>query len=166
MSWLQYEIEKLDPRFWQQGETKNPQRMMRALEVVTATGRSVLDFRTGEKKRRNFRVMKIALEMPREDLYRNINYRVELMMKAGLLEEVKALYPVRHLNALQTVGYKELFQYLDGELDLQTAIEEIKKNTRHYAKRQLTWFRRDGEYKWTEPDIAKVLPLLNQQFPS
>lgn len=163
MPWLQNEIARLDPAFWEKGETKNPQRMMRALEVVLATGRSVLHFRTGEKKQRDFSVIKIALELPREELYRNINHRVDLMMEAGLLEEVKGLYPHHHLNALQTVGYKELFQYLDSEADLAAAVDEIKKNTRHYAKRQLTWFRKDREYSWSEPDFAKVLPLLDQK---
>jgi len=162
--WLQNEIERLDPKFWARGETKNPQRMMRALEVVMATGRSVLDFRTGEKKHRGFSVIKLALELPREKLYHNINRRVDLMMEVGLLDEVKALHPFRRLNALQTVGYKELFQYLDGEIDLATAIEEIKKNTRHYAKRQLTWFRKDKDYRWTQPDFARVLPLLHHQL--
>ena len=162
MEWLQAEIQKLDPQFWNEGETKNPQRMMRALEVLKATGQSILQFRKGEKKARNFSVLKVVLDLPREILYRNINYRVDKMMEAGLLEEVTSLVPYQHLNALQTVGYKELFQYLDGELSLPQAIEAIKQNTRQYAKRQLTWFRKDKEFHWAQPDAEKVIQFLRQ----
>ena len=160
LSWLQEKIKTMDPLFYSKGEIQNPQRLMRALEVVEATGRSVLSFRTGEKKERPFNVVKICLDLPREELYRRINHRVDVMMENGLLEEVRSLLPYQHLNALQTVGYKELFAHLSGELSLPEAINAIKQNTRHYAKRQLTWFRKDENYRWLPPDAAAVLSSL------
>lgn len=135
---------------------------MRALEVVKATGRSILDFRKGRKEQREFDLVKIALELPREELHRNIETRVDMMMQAGLLEEVRSLIPYQHLNALQTVGYKELFQHFSGETDLATAVEWIKRHTKQYAKRQMTWFRKDKEYVWTQPDAEKILALLHK----
>lgn len=162
LTWLQEEIQKLDPEFWKKGETKNPQRMMRALEVVKATGQSLLHFRKGEKKQRNFSVVKIGLQLPKEELHHNISCRVNKMIEKGLLEEVKTLLPYRHLNALQTVGYKEIFPCLDGSVSLEEAAEAIRKNTRQYAKRQLTWFRKDDGYKWCPPDAKKIIPFLQQ----
>ncbi|HYO21797.1 MAG TPA: tRNA (adenosine(37)-N6)-dimethylallyltransferase MiaA [Flavisolibacter sp.] len=162
LTWLQEEIQKLDPEFWKKGETKNPQRMMRALEVVKATGQSLLHFRKGEKKQRNFSVVKIGLQLPKEELHHNISCRVNKMIEEGLLEEVKTLLPYRHLNALQTVGYKEIFPCLDGSVSLEEAAEAIRKNTRQYAKRQLTWFRKDDGYKWCPPDAKKIIPFLQQ----
>jgi tRNA dimethylallyltransferase len=164
LEWLQKEIKSHDPRFWEKGETKNPQRLMRALEVIKVTGQSILDFRKGEKKQRPFSVIKIALDIPREMLHCNINHRVDKMMERGLLEEVKELAPYQHLNALQTVGYKELFQSLIGETSLSQAAEAIKQNTRQYAKRQLTWFRKDKEFTWSEPDAKKIIPLLEERL--
>ncbi len=148
MGWLQKQVKEKDPVFFAQGEIQNPQRMMRALEVVEATGQSVLSFRSGQKAKRDFDFIKIGLELPKEDLHRNIHERVDKMMKAGLLEEVKGLTAYRHLNALQTVGYAELFDYLDGKITLEQAVEKIKTNTRQYAKRQMTWFRKDKEINW------------------
>jgi len=165
MEWLQEEIQKSDPLYWQQGETKNPQRMMRALEVVKTTSQSILHFQRGEKKNRDFSIVKIALDLPREELYRNINHRVDKMMEARLLEEVRSLQAYKHLNALQTVGYKEMFQYLDGELSLSQATEAIKQHTRQYAKRQLTWFRKDKEFIWQPPDAQAVITTLEAQQP-
>jgi len=141
-SWLQNEIKKHDPDFFSKGEMQNPQRMLRALAVKLSTGKSILDFHSGKKEKRNFEIKNILLELPREQLYHNINHRVDQMMQDGLLDEANYLFPLRHLNALQTVGYKELFDYFDGKVSLDEAVEEIKKNTRHYAKRQLTWFKK------------------------
>lgn len=161
MEWLQQQLQLHDPLFAAQGEMQNPQRMLRALEVVMASGESIISFRKGAKQQRPFNVIKIGLELPREELYARINLRVDLMMKEGLLEEAKAVYPQRQLNALQTVGYRELFDYFDGTVTLQQAIEKIKQNSRHYAKRQLTWFKRDAEMKWFHPtDAAAIIDYI------
>ncbi len=151
IEWLQQQIQTHDPLFAVEGEMQNPQRMMRALEVVLSTGQSVLRFRKGEKQERPFNIIKIGLELPREELYQRINHRVDVMMKDGLLEEAGTVYPLRQLNALQTVGYKELFDYFDGTVSLETAVDKIKQHSRQYAKRQLTWFKRDVEMKWFLP---------------
>lgn len=150
ITWLQTELEKVDPLYFASGEIKNPQRMMRALEVKLSTGQSILNFQTKEKKPRPFNMVKIGLELPRTELYQRINNRVDQMMAAGLLKEVESLLPYRQLNALQTVGYKELFDYFDGLSSLDRAIDLIKQNSRHYAKRQLTWFKKDPEMKWID----------------
>jgi tRNA dimethylallyltransferase len=162
LAWLQDEVKKFDPLFAQHGEMLNPQRLMRALEVVRATGRSLLSFRTGQKKTRPFMVKKIGLELQKEQLHQQINLRVDKMMAAGLLEEVKGLLPFQHLNALQTVGYKELFAYYQGEVSLHQAVDAIKQNTRHYAKRQLTWFRKDPDLHWLSPDAGAVKEFLTR----
>lgn len=140
--WLHDEIKLRDLDFFEKGEMQNPQRMLRALEIKMSTGKSILDFHSGKKVERDFEIKNIVLELPREQLYNNINIRVDQMMQGGLLKEAEELLPFRHLNTLQTVGYKELFDYFDGKLSLEKAIENIKKNTRHYAKRQMTWFKR------------------------
>ena len=142
LEWLYTEIKSRDPKFFLEGEMENPQRMLRALEVKIATGKSILDFQLKQKVERAYDIEYILLEMDRNVLYQRINDRVEKMMSEGLLEEAKTLYPFRQLNALQTVGYKELFSYLDGDISLDFAVEEIKKNTRRYAKRQMTWFKK------------------------
>ena len=152
LSWLQDQLLEKDPAFYQSGEIKNPQRMMRALEVLESTGKSILSYRKGEKSKRDFPITKIGLELPKEVLVDRINSRVDKMMVAGLLEEVKSLLPFNELNALQTVGYTELFNYINGKLSLTEATERIKINTRQYAKRQLTWFRKDQEIKWFVPE--------------
>lgn len=157
IAWLQQELQQYDPLFAAQGEMQNPQRMLRALEVVLASGESIIKFRTGEKQQRPFDIIKIGLELPREELYNRINLRVDLMMKEGLLEEAKAVYPQRQLNALQTVGYRELFDYFDGTLTLPQAVEKIKQNSRHYAKRQTTWFKRDAAMKWFHPSESAAI---------
>ncbi len=162
LSWLQTEVKKKDPEFFASGETENPQRLMRALEVMQATKRSVLRFRKGAKVKRNFTIIKIALELPRELLYQRINARVDQMVKMGLTEEVKVLLPFKDLNALQTVGYREIIDQLEGKHSLETAIDLIKKNTRHYAKRQLTWFRKDPGFIWLPPDNQIVFDTVNQ----
>jgi tRNA dimethylallyltransferase len=158
LAWLQKELAAKDPAFWKVGEQQNPQRLMRALEIFYATGMSITAFRNGYKAARPFRVTKIGMELPRELLYQRINTRVEQMMEAGLLNEAKAMYDYKTLNGLQTVGYKELFDYLDGLYSLDEAVDQIKQNTRHYAKRQMTWFKKDVSIKWIDArDADQVL---------
>ncbi len=142
IQWLQDEVKLHDPQYFLKGEMQNPQRMLRALEVKLSTGKSILDFHSDKKIKRDFDIKTILMELPREQLYNNINMRVDQMMANGLLNEVKELLPFRHLNALQTVGYSELFNYFEGKISLANAIEEIKKNTRRYAKRQITWLKK------------------------
>ena len=148
LSWLQEQVKIKDPEFYNVGEIQNPQRLMRALEVVESTGQSILSFRKNKKTERPFNIIKIGLELPKEELYVNINSRVDKMLQNGLVEEVSSLNGYRDVNALQTVGYSEIFEHLDGKISLATAIEEIKKNTRQYAKRQMTWFKKDKEINW------------------
>lgn len=157
LAWLQNEIQTKDPLFWQTAEQQNPQRLMRALEVVEATGQSINSFRTGEKLQRPFNIIKIGLELPREELYQRINQRVDNMLQDGLIEEVKSLISFKSLNALQTVGYKEFFDYFDGLFSLEQAVEELKKHTRHYAKRQMTWFKKDEQIQWFQPNAIQLI---------
>lgn len=148
MAWLQERVQKEDPQFFAVGENENPARLMRALTFVRSTGESILQYRSGRKKERAFRAIKIGLELPRPQLYERINARVDGMMAAGLLEEARALYPLRARRPLQTVGYAELFDYFDGKFSLAEAVEKIKQHTRNYAKRQITWFRKEEGVKW------------------
>ena len=141
LQWLQEEMKEKDPAYFSSGEMENPQRLMRALEVKLSTGNSILDFHSGAKTEREFEIKMINLEMKRSDLYQRINERVDDMMQQGLLKEAEDLCTFRHLNALQTVGYRELFEYMDKKISLDEANEKIKKNTRHFAKRQITWFK-------------------------
>ena len=157
LAWLQQQVQQLDPQFYRGGEIQNPRRLMRALEVFKASGKSILSFRKGVAAERPFQIIKFALNIPREQLHRHINKRVEGMMEAGLLAEVESLVPYQHLNALQTVGYKELFDYLNGQCTLADAVADIKTNTRQYAKRQLTWFRKDTSYTWISPETEHIL---------
>ncbi len=160
--WLQQELRLKDSFFYKTGEMQNPQRMMRALEVIEATGQSILSFRKGIKTKRDFIVMKIGLELPKEELQRNINARVDQMMEDGLLNEVRELSACKSLNALQTVGYAELLDHLEGKITLSEAIEKIKITTRQYAKRQMTWFRKDREIKWFAPgQISEMTDWLD-----
>ena len=152
INWLRQEVSSLDPAYYTEGETQNPQRLLRALEVRLSTGRSILSFRSATPRQRPFRIRKIGLDLPKEELHRRIHDRVDQMIAQGLVEEVKGLTPWRHHNALQTVGYKEIFEYLDGLCSLDEAIARIKTNTRQYAKRQLTWFRKDPHIQWMHPD--------------
>jgi tRNA dimethylallyltransferase len=164
LQWLQEEIKKKDPRFYTVGEIQNPQRMMRALEVVESTGKSILEFRKNKKVERDFRIIKIGLELPKEELHQNINFRVDKMIEAGLIQEVASLIGYRDVNALQTVGYSEIFEHLDGKLTLADAIEEIKKNTRRYAKRQLTWFKKDKEINWIDAKQTRGIVSMAQKL--
>ncbi len=164
LEWLQEQIKMNDPVYFAAGEMQNPQRMMRALEVKISTGKSISSFQSQQKQQRSFNIVKLGLELPREDLYNRINNRVANMMQQGLLEEVKALEQYKKLNALLTVGYKELFEYLDGNISLEKAVDNIKVNSRHYAKRQLTWFKKDAAIKWIHPNhpvasLAKEISL-------
>lgn len=161
LSWLQQEVQMADPSFYATGEIKNPHRLLRALEVIQFTGQSILSFRKQIPQQREFDIIKISLHLPKEKLHENINQRVEKMMEEGLLEEVKSLIPFQHLKALQTVGYKEVFSFLKHEISLPEAVEEIKKNTRQYAKRQMTWFRKEKDYKWFLPDDQQIMQYLN-----
>jgi tRNA dimethylallyltransferase len=157
IEWLREQVEKNDPIFYLQGETQNPQRMMRALEVKLSTGRSILSFHSRLKKKRDFNIVKIGLQLPKEELHQQIHNRVDKMIEQGLVEEVKRLQPFKPLNALQTVGYSEIFDYIYGKISLEDVINEIKKNTRQYAKRQMTWFRKDKELKWFQPSEVQII---------
>jgi len=160
--WLQQQLKEKDPQWYAVGETQNPQRMMRALEVVMQTGKSILSFQQAVKAKRDFKIIKIGLNLPRTELYKNINTRVDEMIAAGLENEVKALLPYRNFNALQTVGYREIFEYLDGLTNRDNAIANIKTNTRHYAKRQLTWFAKDDSINWFSPlDYSQLIKYFN-----
>ncbi len=151
LEWLQQKVKEMDPLFFTQGENKNPHRLLRALEVYQATGKSIQVFKKGSKASRPFKVVKIALELPKDQLHQNINTRVDQMMEMGLLDEVRSLIPYKHLPALQTVGYTELFDYLANKISLPEAVALIKQNTRRYAKRQLTWFRKEEAFHWFHP---------------
>lgn len=158
--WLQEALEKGDPLFYEQGENKNPARMIRALIFVRSTGESIVNYQTGKKKQRPFRIIKIGLELPRDILYERINKRVDAMMQQGLREEVAALYVQKNLKNLDTVGYKELFQYFDGIDSLEDAVVKIKQHTRNYAKRQMTWFKKDKEMHWLRADDVDVVEKI------
>lgn len=146
------ELKRLDPDYYEVVDLQNPRRVVHALEICTMTGKTYTSFRKKEKRERPFDIIKICLNRPREELYDRINRRVDQMVADGLLEEAKALYPMKSLNALNTVGYKELFDYFDGRWSLDEAIERIKGNTRRYARKQLTWFKKDERIRWYHPD--------------
>ncbi len=149
---LRFELKKLDPESYEKIDLKNPKRVLKALEVCITSGKPYSAFLTHEKKKRNFRSLKIGLNLQREALYERIDRRVDEMMEQGLLDEVRSCTGYRHLNALNTVGYKELFDYLDDRYSLEEAVRLIKRNTRHYARRQLSWFKRDPDIRWFRPD--------------
>ena len=152
---LQQEVQRLDPEYWSIVDRKNPRRLQRALEVCYQTGKTFTSFRTSTSAKRDFDIVKYALLWDKQQLYNRINLRVEQMLSQGLVEEARKLYPHRRRNALNTVGYKELFEYFEGNINLMEAIEQIKLNTRHYAKRQMTWLRRDQEYNWINPSMGE-----------
>jgi tRNA dimethylallyltransferase len=157
ISWLQKSVQQSDPLFYESGEMTNPQRMMRALEVIQSTGRSIISYRKQQKKQKNFRVLEFGIRVPRNELYQRINLRVDKMMDAGLLEEVASLLPYQHLNALQTVGYSELFENLRGMSGLEESVSRIKQNTRHYAKRQITWMNKNENLIWMDDEYKKKI---------
>ena len=146
------DLKRMDPEYYEIVDKQNPRRVVHALEICTMTGQTYTSFRRREKRERPFRIIKIGLNRPREELYARINQRVDEMMANGLLEEVKTMYPKRSLNALNTVGYKELFDYLEGRWTLEEAVERIKGNTRRYARKQLTWYKKDEQIRWFHPD--------------
>lgn len=159
---LQNEVERLDPEYYNIVDKYNPRRLQRAVEVCYQTGLTYTSFRKNTVKQRDFKIIKVALLWERNELISRINLRVENMVKEGLLEEAKSMYPKRHLNSLNTVGYKELFEYFDGKVSLNEAIENIKINTRQYAKRQMTWLRKNNDYKWfTVDEQEDMLKYIN-----
>lgn len=162
---LAEQLRQLDPEYYRQVDTKNPARVLRALEVCLTTGKPYSTLRTGVKQERPFRIVMIGTELDREELYSRIDRRVDMMMEAGLEQEARAVYPLRHLNSLQTVGYRELFEYFDGKISREEAVELIKRNTRRYAKRQLTWFRRDSRIAWFAPThLEEILHHIGEQM--
>ena len=159
------EVKLLDPEYYQQVDLKNPKRVIHALEICYITGRTYTSFRTRTTKKRPFHILKIGLKRDREELYERINRRVDLMMEEGLLEEARQVYPYRHLNSLNTVGYKELFSYFDGTWDLPFAIEKIKQNSRIYSRKQMTWFKRDTDITWFHPaQTDEILHFIEKQL--
>ena len=157
-------LRQLDPAYYEVVDRQNPARVLRAVEVCMQSGRPFSEQRTGTRRQRPFNVVKIGVTLPREELYERIDRRVDAMIDAGLEEEARRMLPFRNLNALQTVGYRELFEYFDGAISREEAIERIKRNTRRYAKRQLTWFRRDPEIRWFSPfETEAVLAWIEQQ---
>lgn len=158
------ELRLLDPEYYRIVDLKNPKRVIHALEICHMTGRTYTSYRTQSCKERPFRIVKIGLRREREELYERINRRVEIMMEDGLLDEVRSVLPYRDLNSLNTVGYKELFMYLDGEWTLDFAIEKIKQNSRIYSRKQMTWFKRDTEIHWFHPDETNdIMEFVKQE---
>lgn len=163
---LQLQLKNLDPLHYENVAISNPQRVIRALEICLGTGQPYSSFLNHSDKKRDFNIIKIGLDAPRPLIYERIEKRVDLMIEAGLIEEAKKLYPLRNLNALNTVGYKELFNYFDGEWSLEFAISEIKKNTRRFSKRQLTWFKKDENTTWFSYDSLpeKIIESITQKI--
>lgn len=157
LDWLQQEVKKADPEYFESVDQQNPQRLMRALEVCRGTGLKFSSFRVRKSVERSFKTIKIGLYREREELYRRIDLRMDQMIEAGLFDEADALFGKRSLNALQTVGYSEIFGYLEGKYDREEAVRLLKRNSRRYAKRQLTWFRRDTEIQWFKPSQEKEI---------
>ena len=158
------ELKLLDPEYYKIVDLKNPKRVIHALEICYMTGKTYTSFRTQKRKERPFRIIKIGLTRDRAELYNRINHRVDVMMEEGLLEEVRNVYPYRPLNSLNTVGYKEIFNYLDGTWELPFAIEKIKQNSRIYSRKQMTWFKRDEEIQWFHPDQEKEIMQVLQNM--
>jgi len=164
---IKEQLKALDPEYFAKVDQSNPQRMIRGLEMVLSTGQKLSSFLTSNKKERPFNIIKIGLNTDRAQLYNQINHRVDIMIENGLVEEVKSLEAYKELNALKTVGYSEIFDYFDGKIDLSTAIDKIKQNTRRFAKRQLTWFKRDTETVWFEPgQTEEVISHIEQRLRS
>lgn len=162
---LQKRLLEVDPEYYRIADLNNPKRLLHAVEIHQMTGKSFTSFRKNTVKERPFRILKIGINQKREILYERINQRVNQMMAAGLLEEVRSVYPYRHLNPLNTVGYKELFSYLDGHCTLDEAVDLIQRNSRKYARKQLTWFRRDQDIQWFEPDqIQEIISYTDRKM--
>ncbi len=165
LSALHTKLELLDPEYFNQVDKNNPKRLIRAIEICEQTGKTYTELRKNESRKRDFNIIKIGLEVPRHELIERIHQRTDQMIAQGLLQEAEKVYPLKHLNALNTVGYKELFNYFDDIWDLETAIEKIKTNTRRFAKRQMTWFRKDVEINWFSPDkISEIIEFIDQRL--
>lgn len=165
IAYLQAELKQLDPDYYAEVDIHNPQRIVRALEVCISTGKPFSSFRNKQNKQRDFNILLIGLNIEREILYQRINHRVDLMIEAGLVEEVKALQIHENLNALKTVGYSEIFRFLNGEWTLPEAVEKLKQNTRNFAKRQITWFKKNGGTVWFEPtETQKVIDFIKEKL--
>ncbi len=158
-------LRKLDPEYYEVVDLQNVKRVVHAVEICLMSGQTYTSLRTNKRVERPFRIVNICLNRPREELFERISLRVDQMLDDGLIDEARNLYPLRHLNALNTVGYKEIFDYFDGHIDLPEAVRQIKRNTRRYAKKQLTWFRLRGNYKWFEPhETAAILRYLAEEL--
>jgi tRNA dimethylallyltransferase len=153
-----------DPEYYEQVDRQNPKRVIHALEITIESGQPYSTLRTGQRRERPFDVLKLAIDLPREEMFDRINRRVDKMVQAGMIEEARRVYPLRHLNSLNTVGFKELFAYFDGTMDLETAIARIGKNTRVYAKKQLTWLKKDTSVRWLTPDEVAEINRGNLSF--
>ncbi|MGZ5248115.1 MAG: tRNA (adenosine(37)-N6)-dimethylallyltransferase MiaA [Flavitalea sp.] len=163
MHWLQHCVQQEDPVYYQSGEILNPQRLMRALEVKRGSGKSIREFQKQQKADRDFDVIKLAIDIPRDELIQNINLRVDEMVINGLVEEVRSLIPYKELPPLKTVGYQEIFDFFDGKISLEEAIEQIKINTRQYAKRQVTWLKKHG-FEWIDPkNKTAIIQLIESR---
>ena len=160
------ELKLLDPEHWETVDHKNPRRVVHALEICHMTGKTYTSFRKNTIKKRPFNILKIGLNRPREELYERINQRVDQMLADGWLEEAQKVYPLKGLNSLNTVGYKELFEYFDGQVSLDEAVEKIKGSTRRYARKQLTWYKRDAAVRWFDPrEEDEILSYVNASLP-
>ncbi|WP_296703067.1 tRNA (adenosine(37)-N6)-dimethylallyltransferase MiaA [Algoriphagus sp.] len=165
LGFLQNELGRIDPEYLRVVDQNNPQRLMRAIEVFRGTGKPFSSFRVKKKAKRHFRTIKIGLEMDREELYQRIDSRMDQMIKAGLFDEAEGFFEKRNLNALQTVGYQEIFGFLEGKYDREEAIRLLKRNSRRYAKRQLTWFRKDADIHWFNPtDEKEIMNYISSQI--
>jgi len=162
LPWLQQVVREIDPDYFEQVDINNPQRLIRALELFKASGQRVSQLRVKEKRSHDFQIIKIGLELDREQLYTRIDTRMDVMIEKGLFNEAEHFFPNRNLNALQTVGYREIFDYLEGKYDREEAIRLLKRNTRRYAKRQLTWFKKDPEVMWFQADqVDQIIAYLD-----
>lgn len=161
---LRFELQRIDPVYYSQVDLKNPQRIMRGIEMTRQTGKPFSEFRTNTKQKRDFDIVKILINRDREMLYDNINKRVDIMLEKGLVEEARELQKYRDMTALRTIGYLELFDYFDGKTSLEEAIELIKRNSRRYARRQITWFHRNNDYIECEPDEETVINAINDSI--
>ncbi len=165
LEFIQNELKRLDPKHYEEVDLQNAKRILHALEICSITGKAYSELRTGERKKRNFNILKIGLNRPRAELYDRINWRVDEMMAEGLLQEAEQFYQFRQLNTMNTVGYKELYEYMSGNWTLDFAVNMIKQDSRRYAKRQLTWFNRDKEIQWFHPaDEDEIIGFVDEKI--
>jgi len=163
IEWLQEQMQQLDPEGFQVMDRQNPHRLIRALEVQRSSGKSILSFRKNRRREHDFDILKIGLELPREELYERIDARMDEMIAQGLFEEARNLYPMRHHNALQTVGYQEIFDFMENKYDLEECVRLLKRNSRRYAKRQLTWFKKDPRFSWFDPhNVEAIISFIEE----